>query len=1211
MKGTKLTKLAALILSIVMLLSSAAVLTYADDPAGDTGSDSRESLANIKELLNAIPYEEYLEKYRDVPRATDTVNIPLQEYQTEDEGYVWLNAAEGKDGREGLYTPQDGSVSWTVNIPKTGKYAMLIDYYPDEGRTTSIERVLMINGKVPFAEARFLTLVKNWINEYKQATVEPAKKETVDALLQAAKDAGYTDAALTEDGKAITVSIPEVKTAAMTAFEAAHIVRYLQLDIKNNELRPTSVESPEWMTYYVKDSSGYFVDNFEFVLEAGENTITLESKNEPCTIGAIKLYPLDVPMSYADYIAQFSGEQPGQDTVRLEAEFTNATSHTTIYPLEDRSCAINSPTDVKRTVLNTVGGDKWQTAGQWLEFNFKVETSGMYDVVSRFKQDVLDGMSVCRAMYLYSDGLNEGDKGYYNGAPFAEARELVYHYSTAWQTSRLSNGEPYDSNGDGKINDKDENESYQVYLKGGVTYTIRFEVTLGVMGEVVNEVQDTLTRINDDYLNIIKLTGVTPDSLRDYGFTEVMPDTMIDLVRQSRRLAKLKEDKKNPYEEGLAERLTRIAGEKSSNAATLEKVARLLYEMGTDDDDVAKNLSSLKTYIGTLGTFLSDAQTQPLQLDYVQIQPAGEKLPAATPNWWQSFTHEIKGFFQSFFRDYNSLGALEETPEGAVEVWLASARDQTQVIRNMINNDYTPVASVEPNNGNDGKSIAVDLKLVAGGTLLPSILADSGPDVYLGLGQGDVINYAIRSALLNIEGFGDFEEVKSRYNDAAMLVLGMADADNIMHYYGLPDSQSFPMMFVRTDILADLDLEVPETWDQLMATIPTLQANNMQIGLTTDYSIFLYQRGGDLFADNGMRINLDSQVGLRSFEFMCNLFTQYSFPYSYNASNRFRTGEMPIILGDYCGTYNQLKVFATEIEGKWEFLPLPGEVIKNEDGTTSINNVVVSGVSAIVMIKGCEGTARDRAWNFMKWYCGEDCQTTFANEMVAILGPSAKQATANRAALQNMPWTTEEFKQVKAQFENLASVPNYPGSYIIGRYTNFAFLSAYNDHKDPSESMLQYIQTINKEIERKREEFNLETLSDGDVEYKDLRTKRVAQINELLETMKKADGYDSKYDALLQQIDQALRADNLAVLMAALDEVKAAVSEIDPDGSKYLADKIEVMGYDMRDESLTKDQKRKIRNCFAYEVYKNSKQFCTQLTCCGEFLQDVIDLTTK
>ena len=85
-------------------------------------------------------------------------------------------------------------------------------------------------------------------------------------------------------------------------------------------------------------------------------------------------------------------------------------SNKTIYPVEDRSCAINSPTDTTCSVLNTIGGDKWATAGQWVEYRFKVSSSGMYDIVSRFRQDVLDGMSTCRSMYLFSEGLDANAK---------------------------------------------------------------------------------------------------------------------------------------------------------------------------------------------------------------------------------------------------------------------------------------------------------------------------------------------------------------------------------------------------------------------------------------------------------------------------------------------------------------------------------------------------------------------------------------------------------------------------------------------------------------------------------------------------------------------------------------------------------------------------------------------------------------------------------
>jgi hypothetical protein len=285
------------------------------------------------------------------------------------------------------------------------------------------------------------------------------------------------------------------------------------------------------------------------------------------------------------------------------------------------------------------------------------------------------------------------------------------------------------------------------------------------------------------------------------------------------------------------------------------------------------------------------------------------------------------------------------------------------------------------------------------------------------------------------------------------------------------------MMFIRTDMLSSLGIDKLDTWDDLMAAATTLAENNMTIGLNNDYKIFLYQMGGTLFADGGMRINLDSNLALDSFETMCNMFTQYSFPYKYDFVNRFRTGEMPIGIAGYNGTYNHLIVFATELRGLWEFVPMPGYYLTNEKGEKYLNNVSVSSVSSIVMINGCDDKAA--AWEFMKWHSGAECQVEYSNEMVAILGDSAKHATANITALETMPWTNKEYTNLMGQFGNLASIPNYPGAYIIGRYTKFAFLSAYNDNADPVTELLSYITTINKEINRKRSEFNLEILEIG------------------------------------------------------------------------------------------------------------------------------------
>ena len=136
-------------------------------------------------------------------------------------------------------------------------------------------------------------------------------------------------------------------------------------------------------------------------------------------------------------------------------------------------------------------------------------------------------------------------------------------------------------------------------------------------------------------------------------------------------------------------------------------------------------------------------------------------------------------------------------------------------------------------------------------------------------------------------------------------------------------------------------------------------------------------------------------------------------------------------------------------------------------------------------------------WEFVKWYTDYPCQVDYATEMVAIIGDSAKHSTANYQALKEMPWTEAERTEVEKQFSNLASIPNYPGYYYIDRYTNFAFLSAYNDDADPSTELLSYINTINKEITRKREEFKLETLEIGQT----LLKKRSGQANEALDLL--------------------------------------------------------------------------------------------------------------
>ena len=1064
-------------------------------------------------------YREIVESYDSVEAAKAVKDEKgVAKYDDTNMAYV----TEEYDGKKAVYTPGKGAMTWTIDLAANGitaatLFSIGLDYYPIVARSTAIEREFYINGKPTFSEAYILSFSKVWGMYAQGSSTEDggakydmsakytlSRRDDLADIIAKAEAAGYVSAAgvstsaapvytVAADNSYVVFTQPAYNTPKLSAFISEYGLRFFPVDFNSNEIRPTQLQDPEWREFIISDSDGYThsydltgadgttetfdSEYFGFVLTPnanGEVSITLESVNEPMALSTLTLMPYKAADTYAVYREKLKAmgisDAQGADVIKIEAEAPTRTSSNVVYPVEDRASALTSPVDPSVQLLNTIGGEKWATPGQWVEYSFAVDSSGWYDIYTRFKQSYLDGMFTSRALTITTNYDSEeayqaefgNTAGYYNGLPFSEASGLRYDYSSDWQVTKLSST--------GKLDDS----TYQIYFEAGVVYTLNLKVAFGTMSATVREIERILDALNDAYLSIVQYTGPTPDAYRDYNFYRMLPDTLDTLFAEKEALY------------NLSQYLRTGAGVSSTYTGTCDKLVDLIGKMVVrGGEGIASGLKNFKAYSGGIGTFLGDIKTQPLQIDYMIIQPATAEAPKATPNFLQAFAHEIKSFFWTFFRDYNSMGTTEDYDKdpSVVVVWLPSGRDQANVVRNMTVNGFTQKTGT-----------AVNLKLVNGGTLLPSILAGMGPDVYHGLGDDTVINYAIRGALIQIEEMDtpeNWEKVISYFNESAMLVFGVPDADNEWHYYGLPESQSFSMMFLRLDVLNEIGIEIPKTWDDLYVAQSKLQSHNMEIGVGADYMPFLYQSGGSIWADEGMRINLDSEVALFAFNKMCNMFTQYSFPYDYSGANRFRTGEMPILIAGYTGLYNQLKVFATELDGCWTFVPMPGTM--NEDGT--INNKVLSASSALVMVNGAKHT--EDAWEYMKWYTGAEAQTTYANEMVAIMGESAKHATANREALKSMPWNADELVEVEKQFNNLLAIENYPGFYYVGRHTSFAFLAAYNEDKDPTTELLRYVNTINAEITRKREEFNLETVELGST----LAEKRSNQLREALDAL--------------------------------------------------------------------------------------------------------------
>ncbi|MBQ7715673.1 MAG: extracellular solute-binding protein [Clostridia bacterium] len=788
------------------------------------------------------------------------------------------------------------------------------------------------------------------------------------------------------------------------------------IDGGGNETRPKcTADTQTWITYTMHDSNGFFSDPFEYYLKEGENTITLQSVGDYCYIDEFTFAPLETTATYEEYLKEHSSAKKAEDVepVYINAEAPAATSHYTVCPTSDNSSAVTEPQNATKTVLNIIGGSKWLTNGQWVRYKFNIEKSGFYTVNPRYKQSINEGIFSSRLIRI------DGE------VPFEEARSIRFGYDNSWNIAPLSD---------------DDGTAFEFYFEAG-EHTIELEACLGDMGEILEQAKYILSSLNDDYREFTRLTGTSPDTDRTYGFTRIMPEVVEDLSLQSQSL------------KAIMSNINQTSGIKSDSTSKLEDLIERLRKMGADETKIASNLAYLKNDISTFGEWLSDMTGQPLEIDYILIQPSDEELPKANANFFQAFIYEIKKFFASFFADYDSISVDDDSGySDSIIVWTTSGREQAQITNNIIKNGFTAETNV-----------AVSLKLVANGTLLPAILAGTAPDV--SIDAQSPIDYAIRGAVLPLNEFDTFDEVMSRFPKASAIPLSLYGKT-----YAVPTTLGVNVMFYRNDILASLGLSVPETWDELIGMIPTLKLNNMEIGMSFELQSMIFQYDAKWWKDDGMRIGFDDPKTLAVFEKLVNYYTQYSLPKQFDGMNRMKSGEMPLFLATYV-TYNNLVVSAPEIAGLWEFDQIPGVRKTDENGKEYVDRTAYATSAGITMTKAVRN--KELAWKFMDWFTDKDPQVDFCNEMVAILGASAKQAVANLEAFEALPWTAREREVLETAFENSNSVEAYPGDYMVVRYFNFAFNSSYNDHANPTEKLLETVSPINAELSRKRKEFNL------------------------------------------------------------------------------------------------------------------------------------------
>ncbi len=811
-----------------------------------------------------------------------------------------------------------------------------------------------------------------------------------------------------------------------------------------NEIRPTAIQIVEPQEVYAADTNMRTLDPYVFYLTEGEHSITLKENREPLKINAITFEKAPVAPTYEEYIkanaAVYQGdniilqaERPGTGEEGDDNKTTKITkTATSVGVSSDFSSSNTVPYHHWNQMLNVMGGSNWAGAGDAITWEFDAPADGYYQISVRARQNTNRGIKSFRRVKINGE------------VPFVEAEKIGFDYSTGFENCVLSkDGDPL-----------------LFYLKKGHN-EMTMEVVLGDFANALSLVEDSVLELNNMYRKVVQITGTVPDTYIDYEIEKKVPGFKTSMEEQAQILY------------SVVEELEAITGEKGSGAIQIEKVARQCAAFAAKPDDVVDEISDFKSNISALGTWMLEISSMPLEIDSFTLSAPGAKLKNAEPNFVVAAGHETIRFFATFFTDSTKIASDSDVGGNGIKVWIATGRDQAQIIRNLVDGDYSP-----------SHNKAVNLQLIPAGVLLPATLSGTGPDVALSEGQANVVNFAIRGALKDLKSFPDFEEFSGeRFYDSAIETASYNGG-----VYGLPETQTFSVLFYRSDILDELGLEVPKTWGDVEKAINVLHINNYDFYIPTSaiYPSLVFQYGGDVYQgaagttdpatgyvydengkDYGIASGLREEPAMLAFKKLTEFFTTYNLPVSADFSNRFRTGEIPIGVADYT-LFNTLEIFAPEIRGLWNFAPLPGY---EDPVTKEINNTVVSASAHTVMLNNTKHP--DDAWEFMKWWLSTDIQLQYGNTIEAILGSGARYATANKEVLTQLPWTAAQAEVILDQFEHTKGVPDVPGYYMTSREIDYAFKGVVTDGQNPREALYLNVKEINDELTIKREEFHL------------------------------------------------------------------------------------------------------------------------------------------
>ncbi len=816
-------------------------------------------------------------------------------------------------------------------------------------------------------------------------------------------------------------------------------------DRNGSEYNPEQVNADGIICDYIYDYRD--ADKTRILFEGG--SISVSPVSLGIIVSGIFLVRPAVLPDYSDYIKNGTA---GTDFIIIEAEKYALKSDSFIRGDSESNPALE-PHSPYKNLINHISQGSWKTAGQKIIWEFDVKNAGYYKLGFRYRQDANVNKRVFREIEI--DGQ----------VPFAQLSEAAFEYSgnSEYANCTLS----------------DNDDEFYIYLGAG-RHTVSMRAVNGEYSSVYNEIGQLMDEISELGISLKKLTAGSDDDNRTWDMDAYMPDAVSKIKGFADRI------------DDIYDKLYEIGGCEPVYAANLLYASETLRSLTEEPSHIPNRTelinsgdSSANKYLGTVMECLTSSA---LGLDRIYIYGDNRLLPSASNSFFTRAADTVKSFVYSFIADGSSdysVSAAQSDDE--LKVWINRSIQYVQVLQRLVDSKYNRV---------NGTNIQLSV-MPSEQKLILSNATGTNPDVVLGVASTTPFNLAIRNAAKNLLEYEDFLPFyNEQYNLEALIPMVCGDG-----VYGACETYDFQVLFYRKDILESLSLDVPDTWNDVKRMMPTLLRNSMNFfiplsgsGGYKSYNMttpFIYQNGGTVYSNDGVSTAIDTMMSANGFWDMTELYEIYSLD-TVVASfyNSFRYGEIPIGISNF-SMYIQLLIAAPELAQQWGIALTPGTVA--EDGT--VIRTQMADVNACMIFDNTKQP--QQAWKFLKWWLSEETQTEYALTLQTTYGSEYRWNTANIKTFEQLPYDEEDKKVILEQLQSQMENIGHPANYMVEREISNIWNNTVIGSEDLIESIDESVVLINREIERKLNEFGY--IDENGVIVKDYATNAYEFLTNQLE----------------------------------------------------------------------------------------------------------------